>query len=571
MRAPEALPASQRQDALFRLLVQSVEDYAIFLMGPTGLVETWNEGAQRILGFPASAILGKDQSLFYPPSELRRGKPDYVLRAATEEGRFEEEDWRVREDGSRFWAGVAITALRGPDGSILGFAKVIRDLTERKEAEDSRNRLLALEREARTRTEQLVAELRALQSITEAALAHLDLDSLLHALLDRLSEVLEVDTVAVLLLTDDQRWLVPRAAKGIEEEVQAGIRLPLGHGFAGRIAAERRPIVLDDVEHAEVLNPILRHQGIRSLLGVPLLVEGRPLGVLHVGTLHMRRFTEDESSFLQVAADRVALAIEHARLYETAERARQAAESAGQQLQMRDEFLSVAAHELRTPITGLRAATQVVTRQLRRGDDIPPERLTQMMNIIDHESEKLIRLVSQLLDVSRLEGGRVSLELSPFDLAALVRSLVTRVGLAAPGANIRVESPDTFWISADALRIEQVLQNLLDNAVKFSPEGGEITIDLTRPGPNLAHVAVRDHGIGLSPAEYERVFDRFYQVASGERTIGLGLGLYISREIIERHGGRIWVESPPDGGTRFLLELPVGPVSSPLAQADFAQ
>ena len=530
-------------------------------MGPAGHVETWNEGAERILGYSAPAIVGKDHSVFYPPTELRRGKPDYVLRAATEEGRFEEENWRVREDGTRFWASVAITVLRSPEGELIGFAKVIRDLTERKEAEDSRNRLLALEREARTRTELLVTELRALQSITEAALAHLDLDSLLLELLDRLSEALEVDTVAVLLLTEDQQWLVPRAAKGIEEEVQAGIRLPLGRGFAGRIAAERRPIVLDDVQHADVLNPILRQKGIRSLLGVPLVVEGRPLGVLHVGSLHMRRFTDDETRFLQVAADRVALAIEHARLYETAESARQAAESAGQQLQVRDEFLSVAAHELRTPITGLRAAAQVVTRQLRRGDDVPRERLAQMVNIIDHESEKLIRLISQLLDISRLEGGRISLELSSFDLAAVVRSLVARVHLQAPGVLIRVESPESFWIAADALRIEQVLQNLLDNAVKFSPEEGEITVELTRPGLNLAQVAVRDHGIGVAPDERELIFNRFYQVESSERTTGLGLGLYISREIVERHGGRIWVESPPDGGSRFVLELPVGPVS----------
>jgi signal transduction histidine kinase len=283
--------------------------------------------------------------------------------------------------------------------------------------------------------------------------------------------------------------------------------------------------------------------------------------VLHVGSLHLRRFTEDESRFLQVAADRVALAIEHARLYETAERARQEAESAGQQLRLRDEFLSVAAHELRTPITGLRAAAQVVMRQLHRGDDVSRERLNQMVTIIDHESEKLVRLMSQLLDLSRLEGGRISLELSPFDLAATVRQLVIRVQLQAPGAIIRVEGPESFWISADALRIEQVLQNLLDNAVKFSPEGGEITVELGRTGPNLAQVAVRDHGIGLALAEQERVFDRFYQVASGERAVGLGLGLYISREIVERHGGRIWVESPADGGARFVVELPVGPVS----------
>jgi signal transduction histidine kinase len=417
---------------------------------------------------------------------------------------------------------------------------------------------LSLERNARARTEQLVEQLQAMESITEAALAHLDLDDMLSALLDRMSEALHVDTVAVLLLTDDGKWLVPRAAKGIEEEVEAGIRLPLGRGFARRIAAAGRPIVLDDVDHAEVLNPILRQKGIRSLLGVPLIVEGRTLGVLHVGTLYVRRFTEEDMRFLNIAADRVALAIDHARLYAAAERARLAAEAAAQEVRLRDEFLSVAAHELRTPVTGLRTAAQVILRQVVRGGEISPERLTRMASVIDQESDKLGRLVSQLLDLSRLEGGKLALERSEVDVVALARAVVERVQAHAPRSNIRVQGEESLRGWLDPLRIEQLLINLLDNAIKYSPEGGEILVECTNPTAETVQIAVRDHGIGLAAADHERIFERLYRVDESERTTGLGLGLYISREIVERHGGRIWAESPPDGGTRFVVTLPVG-------------
>ena len=161
---------------------------------------------------------------------------------------------------------------------------------------------------------------RRLQSVTDAALAHLRLDELLAALLERTRQILEVDTCAILLLDEETNELVARAALGIEEEVDQGVRIPVGGGFAGRIAAEKRPVILDDVDHAHVLNPLLREKGIKSMLGVPLVVEGEVRGVLHVGSLHFRAFDETEVELLQLVADRAALAIEHARLFE-AERA----------------------------------------------------------------------------------------------------------------------------------------------------------------------------------------------------------------------------------------------------------
>ncbi|MGH8937298.1 MAG: GAF domain-containing protein [Acidimicrobiia bacterium] len=160
----------------------------------------------------------------------------------------------------------------------------------------------------REQTRSAEEQLTRIQAVTEATLARLDLDDLLGELLDRVRDILRVDTAAVLLMDPAGRHLVATAAKGIEEEVRQGIQIPIGMGFAGRIAAERQPVIIDDVDHSNVLNPMLRDKGIRSLLGVPLVVSGLVIGVLHVGTLQSRRFNSEDAELLQLVADRVALA-----------------------------------------------------------------------------------------------------------------------------------------------------------------------------------------------------------------------------------------------------------------------
>ena len=177
-------------------------------------------------------------------------------------------------------------------------------------------RLYENERAARAQAERTAEMLRSVQRVTDATLAYLTVEDLLDELLIRTRDILHADTAAILMLERDGKMLRARAAKGIEEEVEQGVRIPVGGGFAGRVAAERRPIVIPDVDHGHVLNPILREKGIKSLLGVPLLVEGRVIGVLHVGSLTLRDFTQDDRDLLQLAADRAALAIDHAEMYE---------------------------------------------------------------------------------------------------------------------------------------------------------------------------------------------------------------------------------------------------------------
>ncbi|HEY6958298.1 MAG TPA: ATP-binding protein [Candidatus Limnocylindria bacterium] len=522
--------AAVQSDELFRLLVESVKDYAIFLLDPDGYVRSWNAGAERIKGYRADEIIGQHFSVFYPERDRARDKPGHALSVASSEGRYEDYDWRVRKDGTQFWANVVITALRDEAGELVGYAKVTRDLTERKRADDERA---------------------SLEAVTTEALAHLDLEGLLSALLERIASALSADTVAVLLLEEKENVLVARAARGIEEEVERGVRIPIGHGFAGRIASEARPVVLEDVEHSTVLNPLLREKGIRSLVGVPLIARGRVIGVLHVGSLALRRFQPRDVQFLEIVADRVALAVEHARLYEEARQARSEANAAEQALRLRDEFISIAAHELKTPMTSAKAAAQLVTRSFRATPLTPTQQ--RSLEIIDRQITKLARLVVQLLDTVRIESGKLQIDRAQVDLVRLVQAVANDARVLTERHEIVVDAPDELMANIDELRIEQVVTNLLDNAIKYTPEGGRIDVRVKPSGANVV-ITVRDRGLGVPPEHRNRLFDRFYQ-AHPDRS-GMGLGLYITRQIVERHGGTIYAEAPSDGGTRFVVSIP---------------
>ncbi len=235
------------------------------------------------------------------------------------------------------WLAVAARLPAGPDAAgtvlslgafaleallICGLSSVLRSAEERAQS------LAVREQAARAEVESQARRLRDLQRVSDTALAHLELDDLLRELIGRVREALAADTVVILLLSEDGSELAVRAAHGLEQEVLAGVRIPMGRGIAGRIAARREPMVVEDFDAVEIASPILRDKGLRALLGVPLLVDSRVIGVLHVGMLEPRRFSEDEGRMLRLAAHRIALAIEHARLYQAERAARAEAERA---------------------------------------------------------------------------------------------------------------------------------------------------------------------------------------------------------------------------------------------------
>jgi signal transduction histidine kinase len=297
-----------------------------------------------------------------------------------------------------------------------------------------------------------------------------------------------------------------------------------------------------DEEHLR----IVRELGLTSAMIVPLVARERILGAITlVAAESGRRYGAQDLAFAEELARRAALAIDNARLY------REAREAIG----TRDEFLSIASHELRTPLTVLSTHAQMLQRQTERGQ-LDPALVGRSARAITDQSNKLVGLILQLLDVSRMESGKLQLEPERVDLVEFVKRYVSTIRAESPSHPIRLEAPERLEASLDPLRFEQVLTNLVDNAIKYSPEGGPIEVGLRCPSPELIELAVQDRGLGIPPEQRGQIFERFFQAHGAGRRGGLGLGLYISRQIVELHGGQIWAEFPERGGSHFVVRLP---------------
>jgi PAS domain S-box-containing protein/excisionase family DNA binding protein len=238
-------------------------------------------------------------------------------------------------------------------------------------------------------------------------------------------------------------------------------------------------------------------------------------------------------------------------------REREAHAEAAAALRLRDEFLSVAAHELRTPLASLKAHAQVAMRRLERSGQLEPERVAEALKAMASQSDKLNRLLGHLLDISRINAGKLILDVQQVDLVAMVEEVVKNARTRNSTHQITLTAPPALDVEADSLRLEQVLTNLLDNAMKYSAEGSPIEIDVSQAGEGTLEIAVRDHGVGIPSEKRARIFERFYQAHGSGFQSGLGLGLYVSGEIVELHGGEIRAEFPPDGGSRFVVRLPI--------------
>jgi signal transduction histidine kinase len=387
-------------------------------------------------------------------------------------------------------------------------------------------RLFEAERHARQRIEHV-------QVVTDAALAHLELDELLAVLLPRIRGILAADTCAVLLLDTETDELVARAALGIEEEVEQGVRIPVGGGFAGRVAATKRPVVIDNLATAHVLNPILREKGIESMLGVPLLVADEAIGVMHVGSLVPRKFTDDDIELLQLVAQRVAIAIERAQLHEQTSRFDQ----------LKLNFVAIASHELRTPATSVYGALATLVSR----NDLPADTREELLLMAHEQSDRMRRLIEQLLDLSRLDAHAIRIARRPIVLASVLGEIVT--GAVPRGPQVELDVPHDLAVVADPLVLERILTNLLTNAVRHgSPP---IRLSAARTDTTL-RVSVEDSGSGVPDDLRERLFDRFTRADTGG---GSGLGLAIARAYAQALGGDLLYcgDSP---GARFELVLP---------------
>ena len=382
--------------------------------------------------------------------------------------------------------------------------------------------------------------LQKLQAVTDATLAHLSLDDLLEELLTRIRDALDADTCALLLLDDRGKELIARAAKGLEEEVEQGVRIPVGKGFAGRIVATGAPFVIEDVDHADVLNPILREKGIKSLLGAPLVAGGQSLGVVHVGTLRQRVFSPDDVDLLQVVANRTALAIQGALEHDELVRLSE----------VQRDFVALAAHELRSPATTVYG---LVATLRKRRSQLDQDTVDQLDETLYEQADRMRRLVEQLLDLSRLDANTIEISRAPVALRLHIEKIVRAV--AHEPSEIRIEVPSDLETVLDPRAIEHVIANLVTNAVQYGAPPVTVSAECK---DRHVRIVVEDNGDGVGPEFVPLMFERFQRSGtSRQRGSGTGLGLAIARSYALAHGGDLFYAPGNPRGSRFELVLPV--------------
>ena len=484
--------AFQQTEYRFRALIEGVQDYAIFMLDGNGFVTTWNVGAEKLKGYAAEEIIGSHFSRFYPQDAIERGWPDHELRMAEMDGRFEDEGWRIRKDGSRFWASVVITALRDPEGTLIGFSKITRDLSERKQVE----RKLAENEE----------QLRLLvQGITDYAILMLDATGVVTSW-NSGAEAITGYAAAEMLGKHFSRFYTPEdihATKPWQQLREAHEK--------GRASDE---------------NWRVRKDGSRfwasTVISALYDAERKHRGYVHV----LQDLTQ-----------------------------RRNAESLAETSRRMHEFIAMLAHELRNPLAPIRNAVELM-RKRGMGD----RTLESMRDTVDRQVATLSRIIDDLLDVNRISRGQFAVVKEDIDLRDVIRRALetSRPLIDSQAHRLTVTMPEkSIPIHGDAVRLAQAFANLLNNAARYTSPGGLITISFE---PRVGDVTVRviDTGRGIAPADSERIFDLFTQVSPADAGLGgLGVGLALVRRVVELHGGTVRVKSSGLGhGSEFAVTLP---------------
>jgi PAS domain S-box-containing protein len=477
----------------FGQIVAGVKDYAVFTLDVAGHITSWNAGAENINGYQAEEILGKHFSRFYPPEAIARNWPEQELRIAAGQGRIEEEGWRVRKDGTRFWADVVITALRNPAGRLTGFLKIVRDLTERRRHEETL-------RESEERFRLLV---------------------------DRVKEY------AIFMLDPDGR--VASWNLGAERIIGYTAAEIIGRHFSCFYPAEaaERGAAQQDLDSAlehgslETNGRRVRKDGSRFWANAVITAVRDRDGKLRGFTKITRDLTERKQ-------------------FEELEESRQRTQ----------EFLAILSHELRNPLAPLKTSVDIL--RLR---ELTDPVVQKARDVIDRQVQHLTRLIDDLLDVSRITSGRIRLSSEALELETVIgrAAEAARPLLDKKGHGLEIKLPQQpVWVRGDLLRLTQVFVNLLNNAAKYTPDGGHVEIEIVA-GDAGARIRVRDNGIGIAAELLPRIFDLFTQ---GQRPLdrtdgGLGVGLALVHRIVSLHGGTVKASSAGIGrGSEFVVTLP---------------
>ncbi|MBV9745230.1 MAG: PAS domain S-box protein [Acidobacteriia bacterium] len=526
-------PAGPTSNELFRLLVHSVKDYAIFLLDPKGHVASWNEGAQRIKGYAESEIVGQHFSKFYPQAAIDSGWPDHELTVAEKEGRFEDEGWRLRKDGSPFWANVVITALRDESGTLVGFAKVTRDLTERRKAEE---------------------ELRQSEE---------GYRMLLNAVRDYAIFMLNPDGFVVTWNAGAQRL------KGYEaSEI-------IGQHFSVFYPPERRGGGIPEQElniartegRFEEENWRVRKDGSRFWANVVLAAVRDQAGKLQGFSKVTRDITERHR--LELAARQ--LTQELAARVEELGRTNSALAEKNHEI---ETFVYSVSHDVRGPLVNLHGFTRETQRScaellelIESNTAIAPEvrgRMRQIVNEDIRESTSFMensvahlgKMIDALLRLSRL--GRVQYECRLVNVVQVVDRVLRSVQgtVDEKGAVITLRELPSVW--ADPGAIEQIFSNLVANAIRYCDPDRPCRIEIggfANPAAESVTYFVKDNGLGIPETALPGLFTAFrrFHPAAGP---GEGMGLTMVRRMVERHKGKVRVESRVGEGSTFFFELP---------------
>jgi PAS domain S-box-containing protein len=506
----------------FRLLVEDVKDYAIFMLDRDGRFTSWNVGAERILGYSEAEILGRSFSCIYTEADLESGRPAFALQHAVAEGQTQDDLWHVRKDGSLFWANGVITPLRDEAGNLQGFSKILRDNTKSKQAQDA---LQASEERFRSLVE----------DVQDYAIFMLEPDGRVASWNIGAERILGYTSSEI--IGQDYAHFFPAnaVAEGIpEQELQVAIA-------EGRSQQERWH---------------LRKNGTRFWATEVVTALRDSTGTLRGFSKVMRDIT-----------DRKRAEEERAQLLIREQAARAEAEAASRS---KDEFLSILSHELRTPLAAI-----LLWAELLRAGGLNNATTQQALETIERNAKSQSRLIEDLLDISRIITDNLRLNLQLVELAPIIQAAVDSLALTAgaKGLNLHLDlTAKIGLVMSDPQRLQQVVSNLLSNAIKFTPSGGQIHIQLERRAVQAA-IVITDTGCGISAAFLPYVFERFRQANSTPTRIGggLGLGLAIVRHLVELHQGTVEAASLGEGqGATFTVLLPIAvfPDDSRSTQAD---
>ncbi|MEP0957397.1 PAS domain S-box protein [Microcoleus sp. FACHB-1515] len=496
----------------FRLLIEGVHEYAIFMLDREGHFVSWNTGAERILGYQEAEILGQPFSCIFTSEDIENGRPDQALQIAIAEGQAEDDRWHIRKDGSLFWANGVITPLRDEARNLRGFAKILRDNTETKQAQDA---LQASEERFRS----------LIENVQDYAIFMLDPQGRVASWNIGSEVVLGYQESEILGQSFVQFFPPDLIAQGFPEQ-------------------ELRKAAIEGRSQAE--HWYIRKDGTRFWAN-------EVMTALRDDTGRLRGFSE----VMRDVTERKRAEEERAQLLLNEQAARAEAEAANR---AKDEFLAIVSHELRTPLSAI--AGWVV--MLRTGM-LDEDKTAIALETIERNANLQAQLIEDLLDISRIIRGELRLHYTIVNLIDIVAAAVEDVRPRIDAKQLQFElaintSTSNILVWGDAERLQQVMWNLLANAVKFTPEEGQVTVQLQQIEESSAQITVADTGIGIRADFLPHVFDRFRQgdSTSTRSYTGLGLGLAIARYFVEQHNGTIQAESPgEEKGATFTIQLPL--------------